>query len=188
MIEYYTLMHKGDAEEYTDNIFMNFGSTVTVLIIYSSKEGAPEFKYDDKAKISSMITGCRGVPFDTISKILERDIAEGIDYMLIHINDSMINIERHGSIIAGIVKNGELKRLPNGPFSIEDEDRVVCGTAEFFKYLSSPAILSDALTADSSEEWMDNMVCRISEQNMLAEGNLTAVTLIVRKDDVKVQN
>jgi len=186
MIEYYTLMHKGNAEEYTDNIFMNFDSTVTVLIIYSSKEDSPEFTEDDKSRISSMITGCRGIPFDEISKALERDIAQGIDYMLIHINDSMINIERHGSIFAGIVKNGELKRLPNGPFSIEDDDRVVCGTSEFFKYLSYPAVLSDALTAESSEEWMDNMVCRISEQNMLAEGNLTAVTLIVRKDDIKV--
>lgn len=183
MIEYYTLMHKGDSEEYTDNIFMNFDSTVTVLMIYSSREGSPEFSEEDKSKISSLITGCRGVPFDEISKILERDIKPGIDYMLIHINDSMINIERHGAIYAGIVKNGELKRLPNGPFSIEDDDRVVCGTAEFIKYLSYPAILSDALTAESSEEWMDNMVCRISEQNMLAEGNLTAVTLIVRKDE-----
>ena len=182
MIEYYTLMHKGNCDEYTDNIFMNFGSTVTVLMIYNGENELP-LSEEEKTRVSTYITGCRGIPFDEVSSKLTEYLPQGTAYMLIHINDTLINIERHGQIYASIVKKGEIKLLPNGPFSIEDDDRVVCGTAEFFKYLSQPAILSDGLTAESSEEWMDNLVCRISDRNHLAEGNLTAVTLIVRKDD-----
>ncbi|MCQ2503802.1 MAG: hypothetical protein MJ103_01055 [Saccharofermentans sp.] len=186
MIEYYTLMHKGNCDEYTDNIFMNFGSTVTVLIIYNGENELP-LNEDEKTRVSTYITGCRGIPFQEVSAKLKEYLPEGTAYMLIHINDSLINIERHGQVYASIIKNGEIKLLPNGPFSIEDDDRVVCGTAEFFRYLSQPAILSDAITAESSEEWMDNLVCRISERNQLSEGNLTAVTLIVRKDsDTKI--
>ena len=183
MIEYYTLMHKGSKDEYTDNIFMNFGSTVTVLMLSDSGEDPIPLPEEVKTRVSTYITACRGIPFEEVSTKLKGYIPVGTDYMLIHINDTSINIERHGQIYASIVKRGEIKMLPNGPFSIEDDDRVVCGTAEFFKYLSKPAILSDALTAESCEEWMDNLVCRISDKTHLAEGNLTAVTLIVRKDE-----
>ena len=50
-------------------------------------------------------------------------------------------------------------------------------------YTGSVAILSDAVVADSAEEWMDNLVCRISDKNRLGDGNLTAVTMIVRSGD-----
>mgnify|MGYP003303073961 CR=1 FL=1 len=53
--------------------------------------------------------------------------------------------------------------------------------------LEESEVASTEDTAESSEEWMDNLVCRISERNQLSEGNLTAVTLIVRKDsDTKI--
>ena len=84
---------------------------------------------------------------------------------------------------AYIVQNGELKMLPNGMTSLEDGDRVICCTGEFMRSLNDIAILSDAVISDSAEEWMDNLVCRISDKNRLSEGNLTAVTMIVRSGD-----
>ena len=103
--------------------------------------------------------------------------------MLIRIDDKHIEIERHGKVYAYIVQNGELKMLPNGMTSLEDEDRVICCSGEFLKCLNEIAILSDAVVSESAEEWMDNLVCRISDKNRLSEGNLTAVTMIVRSGD-----
>ena len=181
MIEYYTIKHKGGEEEYNDRLFMNYSSTVTLMILYSSK--SRKFYGPHSEAIEAKIRECTGKEFDEVIGETEKMVPDDCDYMLININDDRIKVDRHGRVYAYIVKNGELKLLPNGTFSLEDEDRIVCGTYSFFDRLSDPAILADALTSISSEEWMDNLICRISEQTMLAADNLTAVTMIVRSDD-----
>ncbi len=182
MIEYYTLMHKGSENLYRDNFFMNFGSTITVLMLYVSK--IPELILDAKlsSKLSSVISSCNGMDFKDINDSIESVLNNQCDFLLMQINDSSVLINRRGSIYINVVKNGELKSLPNGYFTLENDDHLVLGTGAFFKYLSNPAILSDALVSISSEEWMDYLSFRIAEQSGFAEGNITAVTFIVRKD------
>lgn len=196
MIEYYTLMHKGGNEEYTDNIFLNFGSSLTVLILNTSTalqqvdDDTEKLRLVENGKIAgSVVNSASDLPFEPLRDFLNETILPSTDHMLIRIKDDMIQVDRKGKIYAKIVKDGDLKLLPNGRFGLENEDRVVCGTGEFFKHLSNPGVLSDALISESCKEWMDNMVCRISEQNMLAEGDLTAVTFIVRGDEgIKIYN
>ena len=189
MIEYYTLMHKGGKEDYTDRIFLNYSDKITVLILNTSealekaKNDTEILRITETGKISgSIVNSSSDIPFEPLRDYLE-EMLNDIDHVLLRIDDGMINVSRHGKVYVMIAKDGELKRLPNGKFGLDNGDMFVCGTYEFFKYLSNPAVLSDALISDSSEEWMDNMVCRISDQNMLSEGNLTAVTFIVRGEE-----
>ncbi len=181
MIENYILMHKGGQEEYRDNVFVNYSSALTMAILYLPSES--DFSVADEASISALIK--------TSSKLRFRDLAESSypilinlhNYMLIRIDDKSIEIDRNGKVYAYIVQNGELKMLPNGKTSLEDNDRVICCTGEFMRCLNDIAVLSDAVVSESAEEWMDNLICRISDKNRLAEGNLTAVTMIVRSGD-----
>ncbi len=182
MIEYYTLMNKGSESLYRDDFHLNFGPTITILMLYVSKKAEVILDSQLTAKLSSTISSCNSMTFEEISNTLEGLINNQCDYLLFQINDSHIQVERHGNIYVELIKNGELKRLPNGIFTLENDDHIVCGTSSFFKGLTGPAIVADALSSISSEEWMDGLCFRIAEKNGFSEGNLTAATLIVRKD------
>ena len=66
---------------------------------------------------------------------------------------------------------------------IDNEDRIIFATDRFFRYLNKEAILADAVTSISAEEWMDFMINRISDINMLKGDNLSAITFIVRNTE-----
>ena len=78
---------------------------------------------------------------------------------------------------AKIVRQGQISLLPNGYFGLSSDDRIICATSNFFKFLNDEGILADALVAGTCNEWMDMMVRRISDQTQLKCGNLSAVTL-----------
>ena len=80
-------------------------------------------------------------------------------------------------MLAKIVRNGQINILPNGYFGLSSDDRIICATSNFFKYLNDEGILADALVAGSCDDWMNMMVRRISDQTQLKCGNLSAVTL-----------
>ncbi|MBR3533543.1 MAG: hypothetical protein IKN80_06655 [Clostridiales bacterium] len=181
MIENYILMHKGGLDEYRDNIFVNYSSSLTMAMLYLPSES--DFSVADEAAVAALVNSSSKMRFIDLSESVYPLLTDLKNYMLIRINDKNITIERHGRVYAYIVQNGELKMLPNGVTSIDDKDRVICCTAEFLRDLNEIAILSDAVISDSAEEWMDHLVCRISDANRLAQGNLTAVTMIVRSGD-----
>lgn len=175
-------MHNGGADNYADNIFHNYiGPLLTVLICCGSN--VPEGENPSFDAAGSVISAGIKKAFDDISDAVSKSIPADSEYLLMRISDKAVKIERHGSIIPYIVKGGELRVLPNGVFGLENDDRIICGSKNFYDNLSVPAILADAVTAMSCEEWMDNLICRISDSNMLSCGNLTAVNFIVRSDD-----
>ena len=88
-----------------------------------------------------------------------------------------ISCFRRGEVCAKIIRNGQISILPNGYFELSPDDRLVCATSNFYKYLNDEGILADALVADTCSEWMNMMIRRISDQNQLKCGNLSAVTL-----------
>ena len=159
-------MHKGGQEEYRDSVFVNYSSSLTMAILYLPTEA--EFSVADEASVQALVQASSKMRFTDLSESIYPILTNLRNYMLIRIDDNTITIERHGKVFAYIVQNG---------------DRVICCTAEFKRCLNDIAILSDAVISDSAEEWMDNMVCRISDRNRLSEGNLTAVTMIVRSGD-----
>lgn len=180
MIEYYTLMHKGSEKVYRDNFFMNFGNILTVLIVFVSK--MPEVILDKSlsSELSSLISSSNDTDFPKLSLKVQNLISGQCDYLLIRLDNSKIDVFREGNLYANIIKNGELKMLANGEFSLENDDYIVCGTSAFYKNLTNPAIISDAITSVSCEEWMDNMSFRIADQTGFSGSNVTAVTFIVR--------
>ena len=180
MIEYYTLMHKGGQEEYRDNIYLNFSKALTMLILYSSKDES----FDDvkNKKVNALIGSCSELDIETLIQKLEKEVGSNNQYLLIRIDDSHIYVKRNGSVFAKFVKKGELFNLSNGYHSLEDGDQICCGTNEFFKNLTDTAVLVDAMSSISSEEWMDFMCSRISDVNQFDEENISAVTMIVRED------
>lgn len=180
MIEYYTLMHDGGQGEYRDNIFLNFSKTLTMLLLFSSKDDA--FDIAHSISINGLISSCTSMTMEELCEEFHKEITPSCAYLLLRIDDQHINLERRGGVYAKIIKRGEVINLSNGFHSLEDGDQICCGTSEFFKYVSDPAVMADAMTSISSEEWMDYMCTRISDANQFEGENLSAVTMIVRED------
>lgn len=176
MIEYYTFKHRGDALEYLDEVYLTLIPNMTVAIFYGSnlKEGArsqtllfSELLNTDKAAGS----------ISSLNNVMEEFLEEGTEYLLLRAINKGIECFRRGEVYAKIVRNGQIALLPNGYFELSGDDRLVCATSNFYKYMSDEGILADALVADSCSEWMNMMIRRISDQNQLKCGNLSAVTL-----------
>lgn len=180
MIEYYTLSHKGGQEEYRDNIFMDYAKQLTMLMLFSSKD--ENFTLANGISANALITGSASVSLEKLIEKIEKEIPPTCNYLLLRIDDKHTDIHRRGSVYAKIIKRGEIITLSNGFHSLEDGDQICCGTKEFFKNITDNALLADAMTSISSEEWMDYLCCRVSEATHFEGENLSAVTMIVRED------
>ena len=182
MIEYYTFKHNGGAENYNDEVFLSVFPHITLAIFYGSVLGE---KSSGAMKVfTDILSGENAqMDFQCMARDIEKAIPDNAEYIALRITDEEIDSVRRGRVLAKIINNGELKDLPNGIFGLANEDRIICATDNFFKYISDEGIMADALCSLSCEEWMDNMVDRISDENRLDCGNLSAVTLIVRSED-----
>ena len=168
MIETYSFSHNGGLEEYNDEVFVGFGSFTVAVVVNGM---------NDKEM-------CRRVSL-AVSRVLRTDFEhmsfDDITYIISKI------VKHDGGIKAFIIKDGDIKQITNGLMKISNEDRIICGTDRFFKFLTKEAILADAVTSISAEEWMDFLVSRISDINMLKGDNLSAVTFIVRNtEDIRI--
>ena len=65
MIENYILMHKGGQEEYRDNIFVNYSSSLTMAILYLPSES--EFSVSDEASVAALVQPSVAKPAGTAS-------------------------------------------------------------------------------------------------------------------------
>ncbi|MBR6880508.1 MAG: hypothetical protein IKN14_05455 [Clostridiales bacterium] len=187
MIEYYTLMHRGGRDDYLDNVYINHGEKLTAFLYYGSSDRTTEVRSNEAKLAGAVVSGGRGRPFDEIASDVAMYMGNESEYLLIRISNEEVMIDSRGGVYAMIAKKGDVRRLPNGLMKLDNGDRIVCGTTRFYKKLTKPAIYTDAMISFSSEEWMDFMVCRISEQTMLSEGNLTAITFIVRNDEIRIK-
>ncbi|SCW40609.1 hypothetical protein SAMN02910456_00957 [Ruminococcaceae bacterium YRB3002] len=184
MIEYYLFTHKGGRAQYLDEVFPVVNPELSFGILSSAKLG-------DKAALAGrrfkeiLSSSLIELELPALCAEIDRNMPDNAEYMIFRISDERIVSLRRGNVYGKIVKEGELKVLPNGVLSLEDEDRIICGNEEFFRHLEDEEILADSLFAESSQEWMNYMVRRISDINWLSEGNMSAVTLIVRSSVVK---
>ena len=182
MIETYSFSHSGGLEEYNDEVFVGFGS-FTVAVVINGMNDHEMCRRVSLAVSRVLKNDFENMTFDDITYIISKIVKHNDEYAIIRITDNEIELEQHGGIKAFIVKDGDLKQLTNGMMKIENEDRIICGTDRFFRYLTKEAILADAVTSISAEEWMDFLVSRISDVNMLKGDNLSAVTFIVRNTE-----
>jgi len=176
VIEYYTFKHKGNAEEYLDEVYLTLIPDITVALFYGSnlKEGARS----QALLFSEILNSEAGAnKISDLNDVMTECLDESSEYILLRAVKKGIECFRRGNICAKIISNGQISILPNGYFELSRDDRLVCATDNFYKYLSDEGILAEALVADSCADWMNMMVRRISDQNQLKCGNLSAVTL-----------
>ncbi len=176
MIEYYTFKHRGDASEFMDEVYLTLIPSMTVAIFYGSHlaEGARS----QKLLFSEILNSDEGAKsiYD-LNLVMEEYLEVDSEYLLLRSVKKGISCFRRGEVCAKIIRNGQISILPNGYFELSPDDRLVCATSNFYKYLNDEGILADALVADTCSEWMNMMIRRISDQNQLKCGNLSAVTL-----------
>jgi len=175
LIEYYTFKHRGADEEYKDEVFLRLVPTLTVAIFNGSKLDSPQSQSLLFSEILSSEEGSKSI--DYLNNVFEECLDKESEYLILRVEKTGIESIRRGSVSARIVRQGQISLLPNGFFGLSADDRIVCATSNFFKYLSEDGILADALVADSCSEWMNMLIRRISDQTQLRCGNLSAVTL-----------
>ncbi|MBR2992831.1 MAG: hypothetical protein IKF31_05945 [Clostridiales bacterium] len=176
MIEYYTFKHRGDSLDYLDEVYLTLVPSITVAMFYGSKvrEGARSQALLFSELLKSEESANSIADLDAY---MEEYLDETSEYLLLRSVNNGIECFRRGDICAKIVRNGQISILPNGYFCLSHEDRIICATSNFYKYLTDEGILADALVADTCSEWMNMLIRRISDQNQLKCGNLSAVTL-----------
>ena len=178
MIEYYTFKHRGDALDYTDEVFLRLVPNLTVALFYGSKlKVAPKSQALLFSEILNSEEGGKSIEY--LSSVFDECLDEDSEYLILKVLKNGVESYRRGSVFAKIVKDGQIHVLPNGFFGLNQGDAIVCGTANFFKYLTDEGILADALVSGSCSEWTNMLVRRISDQCQLRCGNLSAVTLLL---------
>ena len=175
MIEYYTFKHRGASDEYKDEVFLRLVPNLTVAIFNGNKLDSPKSQSLLFSEILSSEEGSKGIDF--LNKTFDECLDADSEYLILRVEQKGIESIRKGDVCAKIVRQGLITILPNGYFGLSSDDRLVCATANFFKYISDEGILADALVADTCNEWMNMMIRRISDQTQLKCGNLSAVTL-----------
>ena len=175
MIEYYTFKHRGAADEYKDEVFLRLVPNLTVAIFNGSKLDSPKSQSLLFSEILSSDEGNKS--FDYLHNVFDECLDEDSEFLILRVEQNGIEIIRRGDVSAKIVRQGQISLLPNGYFGLSSDDRIICATSNFFKYISDEGILADALVAGSCNEWMNMMIRRISDQTQLKCGNLSAVNL-----------
>ena len=175
MIEYYTFKHRGDDSEYKDEVFLRLVPNLTVAIFDGNKLDSPK---SQSLLFSEILSGDEGSQsIDFLNKDFEEYLDSGSEYLILRVQQKGIESIRKGDVCAKIVRQGQISLLPNGYFGLSSDDRILCATSNFYKYLNEEAILADALVAESCSDWMNMLIRRISDQTQLKCGNLSAVTL-----------
>ena len=182
MIETYTFSNNGGLPEYNDEVFVGFGS-FTVAVIVNGMNNREMCRRVSLAVNRVLYNEFENMSFDDMTYLLSKIVKHNDEYAVIRITDEEIETEQHGGIRGYLVKNGEIVQITNGLQKIDNEDRIIFATDRFFRYLNKEAILADAVTSISAAEWMDFMINRISDINMLKGDNLSAITFIVRNTE-----
>ena len=175
MIEYYTFKHRGAADEYKDEVFLRLVPNLTVAIFNGSKLDSPKSQSLLFSEILSSDEGNKS--FDYLHKVFDDCLDDDSEFLILRVEQNGIESIRRGDVSAKIVRQGQISLLPNGYFGLSSDDRIICATSNFFKYISDEGILADALVSGSCNEWMNMMIRRISDQTQLKCGNLSAVNL-----------
>ena len=175
MIEYYTFKHRGAADEYKDEVFLRLVPNLTVAIFNGNKLDSPKSQSLLFSEILSSDEGSKDI--DYLNSVFDECLDADSEYLMLRVEQKGIESIRKGDVRAKIVRQGQISLLPNGYFGLSSDDRIICATSNFFKFLNDEGILADALVAGTCNEWMDMMVRRISDQTQLKCGNLSAVTL-----------
>lgn len=177
MIEYYTFKHRGNAYEYKDEVFLRLVPNLTVAIFNGNKLDSPKSQSLLFSEILSSDEGNKSIDF--LNNTFEECLDKESEFLILRVEQKGIESIRRGEVFAKIVRQGQINLLPNGYFGLSSDDRIICATSNFFKYISDEGILADSLVAGSCSEWMNMMVRRISDQTQLKCGNLSAINLML---------
>ena len=179
MIEYFTFKHSGESDTYQDEVYLTVVPSVTVAVFYGSSIRS-QTNVTPKMFSGLLAEVSPDEDFNRMCRVLDERLSGNTEYLVLRIEGNQIACFRRGGVTAKIVLNGDLRMLPNGIFGLNQGDRILVATDNFYSHLTNEGILADALVTDSCSEWMNLLVRRISDANQLKCGNLSAVTLLVR--------
>lgn len=182
MIETFSFSHSGGLPEYLDKVYVSYGK-YTYAIIVNGMNNLESRNRVAKAIHDTFDNNVDNYTFSDISNEINSKVRSNDEFLVVRINDESIITEQHGGTRGYLIHDGNIVRLTNGLIKLQNEDRLIIGTDRFFSTLTDEMVLVDSLTSFSAEEWMDFLVCRISEVNMLSGTNLSAVTIIVRNTE-----
>ena len=176
MIEYFTFKHRGDALDYQDEVFLKLVPNLTVAIFYGSDmANAPKSQALLFSELLNSDDGTKSI--DSLSEEFDECLDSDSEYLILRVFKDGVECLRRGGVVAKIIKDGQISVLPNGFFGLSQDDRIICATSRFYRFLTDEGILADALVSENCNEWMNMMVRRVSDQTQLKCGNLSAVTL-----------
>ena len=104
MIEYYTFKHRGDDEEYRDEVFLRLVPNLTVAIFNGSKLDSPKSQALLFSEILSSDEGSNGI--DYLNKVFDECLDEESEYLILRVESKGIESIRRGSVCAKIVRQG----------------------------------------------------------------------------------
>ena len=183
MIESFSFSHSGGLEAYNDEVFLGFG-TFTISVVVNGKDDPESCKRVSDTVSKILNINFKRFSFDDISYLIFRNVKRSDEYILVRITDEELETEIHGGVRGYLIRGGDIVNVTNGLMALENEDRIIIGTDRFFEDLTPEAVLADAVTSFSAEEWLNFLVSRISDANQLRGKNLSAVAFIVRKTEV----
>lgn len=179
MVDYACFKHKGNAENYCDEVFLAESPCFTVAIFCGKEEYINSLSCS--FQLSEILKDTKeDDDLEPICDSLNEKIPEDIEYLILRIDSNLqVNTLRRGGVLAWIVKNGEMMTLPNGIYGLKEGDMLVCAVKNFYSNLTNEGMLSDALISSDCNEWMDYMIRRVSDKTELLCGNLSAVCIRV---------
>jgi len=122
MVEYACFKHKGNAENYCDEVFLAESPCFTVAIFCGKEEYinslSCSFQLSEILKDTT-----EDDDLEPICKDLNEKIPEDIEYLILRIDSKLqVNTLRRGGVLAWIVNNGEMMTLPNGIYGLKEGD------------------------------------------------------------------
>ena len=125
MIEYYTFKHRGDALDYQDEVFLRLVPSLTVAIFFGSNLAiAPKSQALLFSEILNSEEGGRSIDF--LSADFDECLDEESEYLILRVLDNGVECYRRGGVYAKIIKDGQIKVLPNGFFGMSNSCQRSC--------------------------------------------------------------
>ncbi len=188
MVETYTIKHRGQLNEYLDEImiYTSKGMFITLIDGKSNKDNLTE---EYKSHISEFKTKVRRLftsefveyPFATLCEVVDKVALPEDGYIIMHIDENCLEAHVMGSTQIKLISEGKINSLPNGIYHIKESDSIILGTNYFFSLLNEEGVLVDALLSDTCKVWAKYLINRISDNTYLECCNLSCCTVRYRE-------
>ena len=188
MVETYTIKHRGQLNEYLDEvmIYTSRGMYITLIdgksyndnLSDEYKAHLSEFKSKVRKLFTSEFVECS---FATLCEVVDKLAFQEDGYLIMHIDENCLEAYVMGSTQIKLITDGKISSLPNGVYRIKEEDSLILGTNYFFSLVNDEGVLVDALLSGTCKVWSKYLINRISDNTYFECCNLSCCTVRYRE-------